>query len=123
MEVSSEIPFLSLLSGLSQLFLSGSLCLLCRKNRPQTEPDKHCKILVSCSNEERNFIQAHAQGLPRSDFLEAVSDVRIRRYFTQLYAVGLSVQVVCKYCLMVTAAFYCFPEVATLSSLCFFNNC
>ena len=31
------------------------------------------------------------QGLQRSNFLEAVSDVSIRRYFTQLYAVGLSV--------------------------------
>ena len=29
-----------------------------------------------------------------------------------------SVQVVCKYRLIVTAAFYCFPEVAALSSLC-----
>ena len=32
-----------------------------------------------------------AQGLLRGDFLEAVSDVSIRQYFTQLYAVGLSV--------------------------------
>ena len=33
----------------------------------------------------------NAQGTSRGDFLEAVSDVSIRRYFTQLYAVGLSV--------------------------------
>ena len=32
-----------------------------------------------------------AQGSQRSNFLDAVSDVRIRQYFTQLYAVGLSV--------------------------------
>ena len=32
-----------------------------------------------------------AQGLLRGDFLEAVSDVSIRQYFTQFYAVGLSV--------------------------------
>ena len=31
------------------------------------------------------------QGMPRGEFLEAVSDVSIRQYFTQLYAVGLSV--------------------------------
>ena len=36
-------------------------------------------------------IKTKTQGLPRGNFLEAVSDVSIRRYFTQLYAVGLSV--------------------------------
>ena len=72
------------------------------------------------------------QGTQRGDFLDAVSAITIRRYFYSVVCSRTvcilltvctsvnkfqSVQVVCKYRLIVTAAFYCFPEVAALSSL------
>ena len=54
---------------------------------------RYRSFLMSNPGRERGVARERrsSQGLPRGEFLEAVSDVSNRQYFTQLYAVGLSV--------------------------------
>ena len=63
------------------------------KNQLQSLPPGQLLVIMDFAEnycfKSQNSVQT--QGTQRGDFLDAVSAVTIRRYFTQLYAVGLSV--------------------------------